>query len=315
MHNILVTGGAGFIGSNLVSELLKNNQNRVYVFDNLSTGRLENLELKNPLLFFFNIDLLSNYEDWPVISNLDYLYHLSANADVRGGVQDREIDFKQNVIVTKSVCDYAKTNNCKHLVFASSATVYGEPDIFPTPESSFLRQTSIYGASKLAGEAFVQAYSEYDDFKSSIFRFVSWIGVGYSHGVIYDFYKKLVRNPKELEILGDGNQSKSFLDVQDGVRGIIDLTKHDKNTEIFNLGHTEVMNINQLAKIICNYLKLNNTKFIYTGSKRGWIGDSPLVHLDISKANSFGWVPQVSIQKGIINTLNFLTANKENIYR
>ena len=315
MQNILVTGGAGFIGSNLVRELLKNNQNRVYVFDNLSTGRLENLELDNPLLFFFNIDLLSNYEDWPVISNLNYLYHLSANADVRGGVQNREIDFKQNVIVTKSVCDYAKTHNCKHLVFASSATVYGEPDIFPTPESSFLRQTSIYGASKLAGEAFVQAYSEYADFKSSIFRFVSWIGVGYSHGVIYDFYKKLVLNPKELEILGDGNQSKSFLDVQDGVRGIIDLTKHDKNTEIFNLGHTEVMNINQLAKIICNYLKLKNTKFIYTGSKRGWIGDSPLVHLDISKANSFGWIPQVSIQDGIINTLNFLTANKDNIQR
>ena len=315
MQNILITGGAGFIGSNLVSELLKNNQNRVYVFDNLSTGRLENLELKNPLLFFFNIDLLSNYEDWPVISNLNYLYHLSANADVRGGVQDREIDFKQNVIVTKSVCDYAKTHNCKHLVFASSATVYGEPDIFPTPESSFLRQTSIYGASKLAGEAFVQAYSEYADFKSSIFRFVSWIGVGYSHGVIYDFYKKLVRNPKELEILGDGNQSKSFLDVQDGVRGIIELTKHDKNTEIFNLGHTEVMNINQLAKIICNYLKLKNTKFKYTGSKRGWIGDSPLVKLDISKANSFGWMPQVSIQDGIINTLNFLTDNKDNIYR
>ena len=315
MHNILVTGGAGFIGSNLVSELLKNNQNRVYVFDNLSTGRLENLELKNPLLFFFNIDLLSNYEDWPVINNLNYLYHLSANADVRGGVQDREIDFKQNVIVTKSVCDYAKTHNCKHLVFASSATVYGEPNIFPTPESSFLRQTSLYGASKLAGEAFVQAYSEYADFKSSIFRFVSWIGVGYSHGVIYDFYKKLVRNPKELEILGDGNQSKSFLDVQDGVKGIIDLTKHDKNTEIFNLGHTEVMNIEELAKIICNYLKLKNTKFIYTGSKRGWIGDSPLVHLDISKANSFGWIPQVSIQDGIIKTLNFLTANKDNIYR
>ena len=315
MQNILVTGGAGFIGSNLVAELLKNKQNRVYVFDNLSTGRLANLDLKNPLLIFFNIDLLSNYEDWPVISNLNYLYHLSANADVRGGVKDREIDFKQNVIVTKSVCDYAKIHNCKHLVFASSATVYGEPDIFPTPESTFLRQTSIYGASKLAGEAFVQAYSEYSDFKSSIFRFVSWIGVGYSHGVIYDFYKKLIRNPKELEILGDGNQTKSFLDVQDGVKGIIDLAKHDKNTEIFNLGHTEIMNINQLAKIICNYLKLKNTKFIYTGSKRGWIGDSPLVHLDISKANSFGWKPQVTIQEGIINTLNFLTTNKENIYR
>ena len=315
MKNILVTGGAGFIGSNLVNELLKDNHNRVYVFDNLSTGRLGNLALENPLLSFFNIDLLSNYEDWPVILNLDYLYHLSANADVRGGVNDREIDLKQNVIVTKSVCDYAKANKCKHLVFASSATVYGEPEIFPTPESSFLRQTSIYGASKLAGEAFIQAYSEYSDFKSSIFRFVSWIGVGYSHGVIYDFYKKLIRNPNELEILGDGNQRKSFLDVQDGVRGIIDLTKHDKNTEIFNLGHTEIMNINQLARIICNYLKLESTKFIYTGSKRGWIGDSPLVHLDISKANSYGWMPQVTIKEGIINTLNFLIANKINIYR
>ena len=115
----------------------------------------------------------------------------------------------------------------------------------------------------------------------------------------------MVRNPKELEILGDGNQSKSFLDVQDGVKGIINLTKHEKNTEIFNLGHTEVMNINQLAKIICNYLKLNNTKFIYTGSKRGWIGDSPLVHLDISKANSFGWIPQVSIQKELLIHLIF----------
>lgn len=315
MQNILVTGGAGFIGSNLVNELLKNKKNRVYVFDNLSTGRLENLELVNPLLSFFNIELLSNYEDWPVFQDLDYLYHLSANADVRGGVHNREIDLKQNVIVTKSICDYAKKNNCKHLVFASSATVYGEPEIFPTPESSFLRQTSIYGASKLAGEAFIQAYSEYSDFKSSIFRFVSWIGFGYSHGVIYDFYKKLILNPNELEILGDGNQRKSFLDVQDGVRGIINLTKHDKNTEIFNLGHTEIMNISKLARIICSYLKLDKTKFIYTGSKRGWIGDSPLVHLDISKANSYGWMPQVTIKEGIINTLNFLTANKDNIYR
>jgi UDP-glucose 4-epimerase len=315
MQNILVTGGAGFIGSNLVSELLKNNQNRVYVFDNLSTGRLENLELDNPLLFFFNIDLLSNYEDWPVISNLNYLYHLSANADVRGGVQDREIDFKQNVIVTKSVCDYAKTHNCKHLVFASSATVYGEPDIFPTPESSFLRQTSIYGASKLAGEAFVQAYSEYSDFKSSIFRFVSWIGVGYSHGVIYDFYKKLKNNSYHLEILGDGQQRKSFLDVSDGIKGILKLKDHNNKSEIFNLGHTEIMDINQLAKIVCEYLELNDIEFKYTGSKRGWIGDSPLVHLDISKAKSYGWNPSVSIKQGIINTLDYLTSNKKNLFR
>ena len=145
--------------------------------------------MKNPNLKFYHIDLLSNYgKIGLLLDNLNYLYHLSANADVRG-VSNRSIDLEQNVLVTKSVCDYAKTNYCKHFIFASSATVYGEPVTYPTPESSFLIQTSIYGASKLAGEAFIQSYSEYSDFKSSIFRFVSWIGVGYSHGVIYDFFK------------------------------------------------------------------------------------------------------------------------------
>ena len=315
MQNILVTGGAGFIGSNLVNELLKDNKNRIFVFDNLSTGRKENLPINHPQLNFFNIDLLSDFNDWPLIGDLNYIYHFSANADVRGGVTDRDIDFKQNVLVTKSVCDYARCNNCKHLVFASSAAVYGEPEIFPTPEHSFLRQTSIYGASKLAGEAYIQAYSEYSDFQSSIFRFVSWIGKGYSHGVIYDFYKKLTLNPRKLEILGDGNQKKSFLDVKDGVKGIINLVNHNKTTEIFNLGHTEIMSVNKLALIVCNYLKLNKTEFIYTGSARGWIGDSPLVHLDISKAKKYGWVPEVPIQDGIINTLKYLTSNEENIFR
>ena len=175
MQNILVTGGAGFIGSNLVNELLKDNKNRIFVFDNLSTGRKKIYSINHPQLNFFNIDLLSDFNDWPLIGDLNYIYHFSANADVRGGVTDRNIDFKQNVLVTKSVCDYARCNNCKHLVFASSAAVYGEPEIFPTPEHSFLRQTSIYGASKLAGEA-TSAYSEYSDFQSSILRFVSWIG-------------------------------------------------------------------------------------------------------------------------------------------
>ena len=245
--------------------------------------------------------MLSNICDWPIIENLSCIYHFSANADVRGGIDNRDIDFKQNVLVTKSVCDYARKNNCKNLVFSSSATVYGEPDIFPTPEESTLKQTSVYGASKLAGEAYIQAYSEYSDFRSSIFRFVSWIGSGYSHGVIYDFYKKLMKNPNQLEILGDGNQKKSFLDVSDGIKGIIKLKEHENKSEIFNLGHNEVMDINKLAKIVCNYLNLKNTKFKYTGTKRGWVGDSPLVHLDISKANSFGWQPNISIKDGIIN--------------
>ncbi len=315
MNQVLVTGGAGFIGSNLVNELLKLDIYKVYVFDNLSTGRLANIPINHPLLKFYQLNLLSDIKDWPVLDNLEYIFHFSANADVRGGLKDRNIDLEQNVLVTKSVCDYAKKNNCKHLIFASSATVYGEPETYPTKETAPLIQTSIYGASKLSGEAFIQAYSEYSDFQSTIFRFVSWIGYGYSHGVIYDFYKKLRNNPYQLEILGDGLQRKSFLDVSDGIKGILKLKEHNKKSQIFNLGHKEIMDINQLAKIVCQYLELNNIEFKYTGSKRGWIGDSPLVHLDISKASSFGWSPSVSIKQGIINTLDYLTSNKKNIFR
>ena len=315
MQNILVTGGAGFIGSNLINELLKNFDIKVYIFDNLSTGRKENLPLNNPNLLFFEIDLSTDYKEWPVIKNLNYIYHFAANADVRGGILNRDIDLHQNLLVTKSVCDYARINNCEHLIFASSAAVYGEPNNFPTSENECFRQTSIYGASKLACEAFIQAYSEYGDFKSSIFRFVSWIGVGYSHGVIYDFYKKLKINKKYLEILGDGSQRKSFLDVSDGVKGIIKLVNHNSKSEIFNLGHSEIMSVKELADIVCESLSIRNIDYKFSGTKRGWIGDSPMVHLDISKAKSYNWEPKVSIKKGVINTINYLSEDKKNLFR
>ncbi len=314
MRKILVTGGAGFIGSNLINELLKED-NIIFVFDNLSTGRLQNLQLQNKNLSFYQLDLMSHIKDWPVINELDYIFHFSANADVSGGAENRDIDLQQNLLVTKSVCDYAKINKSKHVVFASSAAVYGEPEIFPTPEDSRTKQTSMYGASKLASEAFIQAYSEYGDFKSSIFRFVSWIGHGYSHGVIYDFYKKLQLNKSYLDILGDGTQRKSFLDVSDGVKGIISLIKHDNKSEIFNLGHNEIMSVRDLADIVCQSLQIGDIKYNFSNQQRGWIGDSPLVLLDTSKAKSYGWEPKVSIKQGILNTINYLKQDKTNIYR
>ena len=213
------------------------------------------------------------------------------------------------------MCGTAKINKSKHVVFASSAAVYGEPEIFPTPEDSRTKQTSMYGASKLASEAFIQAYSEYGDFKSSIFRFVSWIGHGYSHGVIYDFYKKLQLNKSYLDILGDGTQRKSFLDVSDGVKGIISLIKHDNKSEIFNLGHNEIMSVRDLADIVCQSLQIGDIKYNFSNQQRGWIGDSPLVLLDTSKAKSYGWEPKVSIKQGILNTINYLKQDKTNIYR
>ena len=312
----LITGGAGFIGSNLINKLLENPQNIVFVFDNLSTGRKTNLDLENKNLIFFSLDLKIPFQDWPQLKEIDTLFHLAANADVRGGEKNRNIDFSENVLVTKSICDYASQNKIKKVAFSSSATVYGEPNVFPTPENYASLQTSVYGASKLAGEAYLQAYAEYSDFKVTIFRFVSWVGKGYSHGVIYDFLKKLKKNPAELLILGDGNQKKSYLDVEDGVNGV--LTLNDLNEEkcnLFNLGHTEIIDVNNLANIICNKMNLKDVKFLYSGGERGWKGDSPLVHLDVSKAKKYGWNPKVDIKTAICNTVDYLLSDKSNLYR
>ncbi len=311
---IIVTGGAGFIGSNLVSALLKK-ENKIYVFDNFSTGKDFNLDNKNPNLRIYNQELTHNFKLWPQIE-ADEIYHFAANADVRGGQYNREIDFEQNLKVTKSICDYAVLNGIKKVVFASSATVYGEPLIFPTPEKNKSRQTSIYGASKLAAESFIEAYSEYGDFKSYIFRFVSWTGPRYSHGVIYDFVKKLKKDPYNLEILGDGRQTKSYLDVDDGVEGVIKLSNIDIDKSIvYNLGHDDKINVIDLANIVIKEMGLANVNFTFAGGSRGWVGDSPLVHLDTNLAKSHGWRANISLENTIKRTVNYLLKDEKRLFR
>ena len=310
--DVIVTGGAGFIGANIVSELLKQGFN-VHVFDNLSTGNINNLNLEK--VNFYNIDLKQDFKKWPKVK-ASFFYHFAANADVRAGLIDREVDLIENLLVTKNCCDYSVENNISNFVFASSATVYGEPNIFPTTEDCIFNQTSLYGASKISSESFIQAYSNYGYFKSTIFRFVSWIGKGYSHGVIYDFIKKLLKNSKKLEILGDGNQLKSYLDVRDGVKGVLDIShSNNKPSSIYNLGHEEKMNVKKLADIVCNEMNLNNVEYSFAGGKRGWIGDSPLVHLDIQKAKQLGWKPKITIEDGIRETVRYLMSDETRRFR
>ncbi len=309
---VIVTGGAGFIGANIVSELL-NRGCHVHIFDNLSTGNLENLQLNR--VKFHKIDLKDSHFNWPKI-NAKSIYHFAANADVRGGIVNHDIDLNENLLVTKNCCDYAHKNKILEFNFASSATVYGEPDIFPTGEDYISNQTSLYGASKISCEAFIQAYSNYGYFKSTIFRFVSWIGRGYSHGVIYDFVNKLLEDPKNLKILGDGNQVKSYLDVRDGVKGVLDISEKQKNiSSIFNLGHYQTMPVIKLADIVCDQMNLKNVKYHFAGGKRGWIGDSPLVHLDTSKAKKHGWQPKISIEEGIRETVKYLLSKDSRRFR
>ena len=212
-----VTGGAGFIGSNLVDRLLAENH-RVVAYDNFSTGQLSFLEqaLKNP-----NFRLIrSNLHDFEVLKEVmqgsDFVFHLAANADVRGGINQPRKDLEVNTIGTFNVLEAMRQNKVPCIAFSSTGSIYGEPEVFPTPENApFPVQTSLYGASKLAGEGLIEAFCEGFGIQSYIFRFVSILGERYTHGHVFDFYKKLRANPNEIEVLGNGKQRKSYMYIQD----------------------------------------------------------------------------------------------------
>ena len=208
---------------------------------------------------------------------------------------------------TWNVLEACRSAGVKRYFFASSATVYGEPAVFPTPETEPLIQTSLYGASKLGGEAMAQAYSEYDDLQVVIFRFVSWTGPSYSHGVVRDFSAKLAKSPDRLLILGDGTQRKSFLDVRDGINGMLHAADHGKGrVQIYNVGHDEWLGVNKVAEIVVDALGLQGVAFEYGGGERGWKGDSPFVFLDTSRLKALGWSPAISIEQSIRDTVKSL---------
>ena len=307
-----VTGGAGFIGSHVVDELLRRGVD-VVVYDNLCTGRRDYLESRSTLVQGDVLDLPKLKE---AMKGCDFVFHFQANADVRGGKEKTRIDLEQNTIATWNVLDCMRIHGIKGIAFASSATIYGEPDAFPTPENYAPLQTSLYGASKYACEAMIQAYCEYYGMSSFVYRFVSWIGERYSHGVVFDFMKKLKTDPSRLLILGDGTQRKSYLYVKDGVAGImlgIEKSKCPKN--IYNLGHDDFMNVIDLAKIILDEMGLKNVKFEFSGGVRGWLGDSPFVHLDTSRIKKLGWKPLTSIEEGIRRTVRYLQEHPEVLER
>jgi UDP-glucose 4-epimerase len=312
-----VTGGAGFIGSHIVDRLIHDGH-QIIVYDNFSTGQKEFIEqhLNNKNFSLIRGDVLDLDLLIKSSKDCDIVFHMAANADVKGGIKNTDIDFQQNTVATKNVLEAMRINNIRKIVFASSAVVYGEPKIFPTPENCELIQTSLYGASKLAGEAMIEAYCEYYGIKSWIFRFVSWIGERYTHGVIFDFMKKLSVNDKELEILGNGEQKKSYLYVKDGVDGIFYALDHfNEKVNIFNLGHKDHMNVLKVADIVCDELKLKDVKYNLTGGSRGWIGDSPFVHLDISKLEKAGWKPSTGIDEGVRRTVRYLEERRQLLER
>ena len=306
-----VTGGAGFIGSNLVDRLLQEGHT-VVAYDNFSTGHERFLDYyeSSPHFMIVPGDTLDLDALTGAMRGSDFVFHLAANADVRFGTSNPRKDLEQNTIATSNVLEAMRYNGVKRIAFASTGSVYGEPKIFPTPEDApFPVQTSLYGASKLAGEALIQAYCEGFNFKGYIFRFVSILGARYTHGHVFDFYKSLCQNPHELRILGNGRQRKSYLYVEDCIDGMLQGIERSSNmVNIYNLGRDDYCDVNESVDWITDHMGLN-PKREYTGGERGWIGDSPFILLDTQKMRVRGWTPTVSIKRGVIRTLQYFEDN------
>jgi UDP-glucose 4-epimerase len=308
----IVTGCAGFIGSHVVDRLLDLGH-KVIGIDNLSTGQIKFIDnaLENKNFKFVEIDLYSDRNLGQLFNGVDTVFHFAANADVRFGTDHPRKDLEQNTIVTYNVLEAMRANNVRKIIFSSTGSVYGESLLIPTPEDGpFPIQTSLYGASKLACEGLIAAYSEGFGFQSYIFRFVSILGERYTHGHVFDFYKKLKLDPLNLDILGDGKQRKSYLYIQDCIDAIfLALDKSSEKVNLFNLGVDGYCEINNSVQWICDELGVRPALH-YSGGDRGWIGDNPFIYLDTKKIQALGWQPKVSIKEGVVKTLEYFKKNE-----
>lgn len=308
---LLVTGAAGFVGSNLVDHLLAEGHD-VVGYDNLSTGQLEFLAGATASGRFRLVrgDILDRAPLTAALAGCDAVFHLAANADVRFGTERTRVDLDQNVIGTWTVLEAMRAAGVRRILMASTGAIYGDTNVYPTPENApFPIQTSLYSASKLAAEAYIQAYAEGFGMQGVIFRLVSILGERYSHGHVFDFLRQLRAHPERIEVLGNGQQRKSYLYVGDCVRAMsLALAKASGRVEVLNLGTDEVACVDDSISWITEYLGLNPRR-VYQGGERGWVGDNPLIVLDCARIRALGWAPTHTIRDGIVRTVAFLQEN------
>jgi UDP-glucose 4-epimerase len=307
----LVTGCAGFIGSTLTERLLADGH-AVVGYDNFSTGEERFLLTAREYANFqlVRADVLDSAALIESMQGVDFVFHLAANADVRFGTEHPRRDLEQNTIATHNVLDAMRQSGIVKIAFSSSSSVYGESVVIPTPEDApFPIQTSLYGASKAAGEGLIAAYCAGFGFQGYIFRLVSIVGERYTHGHIVDFYQQLKDDGSKLRVLGNGRQRKSYLYVHDCIDAILLAIEQSRDrVSIFNLGSESYCEVNDSIGWICDALGVTPA-IQYCGGDRGWVGDNPIILLDTKKMRALGWKPKVTIRDGVIATLEYLRAN------
>ena len=311
MERVLVTGGAGFIGSHLVDRLI--GEYEVTVLDDLSAGVMENLEqhMDNDRFTFIEGSITSDEDVNRALIGVSTVFHFAAQPDVRLSATDPMFDFRINMIGGMNLLEGLRMNDISRIVFASSGgTVYGDSDVFPTPEKTLLAPISNYGAAKAAFEMYLSSYSDLYGMSAVSMRMANILGPRLTHGVIFDFYTKLKKNPTRLEVLGTGKQDKAYMYVTDTVEAASVLAKKMKQGHLpVNISSGERLTVTRIAELVCTGLNLSDAKIEYTGSKRGWAGDVLVTDLDIEILRSFGWKPRVKLKDGVQLYIDWLVEN------
>ena len=311
MENIMITGGAGFIGSHLAGKLLAAGK-KVVCVDNFELGKKENVEkyLDNPHFKLVELDV-SNVDALSELlkqEEIERVYHLAANSDIQKSARIQGVDFTNTFSTTYAVVEGMRRNDIKKLFFASTSAVYGNKSgVNLTENIGSLSPISYYGGAKLASEAFISSYAYMNEMEVLVFRFPNVIGPNLTHGVIFDFIRKLQNNPAELEILGDGTQCKPYLYVLDLVDAIIEFSlKQGKGVEVYNIGVETATTVKEIADMVCSKLGLKNVTYKYTGGNVGWKGDVPAFQYDLSKIYATGWRPAHNSNESVQATLDSL---------
>jgi len=293
VRRVFVTGGAGFIGSHLVNTILDTTNDAVTAFDNFSTGRRFHFgeRVSDPRLSIVEADAKDQDSLIYAIRGHDIVYHFASNSDIARAQQEPSVDFLNGTLLTHNVLEAMRITGVKRIVFTSGSGVYGEVDSTPVAENyDRMIPVSTYGACKLACEALISAYSFMFDITGTVFRFANVVGPHQTHGVAYDFIRRLAQDPTQLKIFGDGTQSKPYVHVDDILRAFFLMEKTQvSGYDVFNVGTQDHITVREIADIVCERMGLNNVKYMFTGGSRGWKADVPVYRLNTDKIRSSGW--------------------------